>query len=109
MAANREGLLLTYGPAEALSKYADDMVLLAHSIKALQTLIDICFKFAGENNILYNETSYPLRFVLILNPCSLKLALHRRSGVASKIKISGSKNFHTKYLKLGICFRNIFS
>ena len=36
--------------------YADDMVLLAPPIKALQTLIDICFKFAGENDILYNET-----------------------------------------------------
>ena len=32
------------------------MVLLAPSIKALQTLTDICFKFAGENDIVYNET-----------------------------------------------------
>ena len=36
--------------------YAEDMVLLAPSIKALQTLINLCFKFAGENDILYNET-----------------------------------------------------
>ena len=36
--------------------YADDMVLLAPSTKALQTLIDVCFKIPGENNILYNET-----------------------------------------------------
>ena len=36
--------------------YADDMVLLAPSTKVLQTLIDICFKCAGENDILYNET-----------------------------------------------------
>ena len=32
------------------------MVLLAPSIKALETLIVICYKFAGENVILYNET-----------------------------------------------------
>ena len=32
------------------------MILHAPSIKALQTLIDICFKFTGENDILYNET-----------------------------------------------------
>ena len=36
--------------------YADDMVLLAPSIKALLTLIDMCFKFAFENDILSNET-----------------------------------------------------
>ena len=36
--------------------YADAMDLCAPSIKALQTLIDVCFKFAGENDILYNET-----------------------------------------------------
>ena len=34
----------------------NDVVLLAHSIKAIQTLIDICFKFEGENDIFYNET-----------------------------------------------------
>ena len=32
------------------------MVLLAPSIKALQTLIDLCSNFAGENEILYNKT-----------------------------------------------------
>ena len=36
--------------------YADEIVLLAPSIKALQTLIDMCFKFAGDNDILYDET-----------------------------------------------------
>ena len=36
--------------------YADEMVLLAPSIKAVQTLNDISFKFAGENDIMYNET-----------------------------------------------------
>ena len=32
------------------------MELLSPSIKAVQTLIDICFQFAGENGILCNET-----------------------------------------------------
>ena len=36
--------------------YADNRVLLAPSIKALQILIDMCFKITGENDILYNET-----------------------------------------------------
>ena len=36
--------------------HADDMVLLVPSIKALPTLIGICFKSAGQNEILYNET-----------------------------------------------------
>ena len=36
--------------------HADDMVLLAPSIKALQTKIDMCFKFVGEIDLLYHET-----------------------------------------------------
>ena len=35
--------------------YVDDMVLLAPSIRALQTLIDICFKFVDENDLLYKK------------------------------------------------------
>ena len=31
-------------------------MLLAPSLTALQTLIDLCFNFAVENDILYNET-----------------------------------------------------
>ena len=32
------------------------MVLLASSLKGPQSLIALCFKFPGENDILYNET-----------------------------------------------------
>ena len=32
--------------------YADDMALLAPSLKAPQSLIDLCFKFASKNDIL---------------------------------------------------------
>ena len=34
--------------------YADDVVLLAPSAKALQKLLDVCSEYALENNVLYN-------------------------------------------------------
>ena len=36
--------------------YADDMVLMAPSIKALQALINTCASFASDNDILYNTS-----------------------------------------------------
>ena len=36
--------------------YADDLVLLAPSIRVLQTLIDMCCKYADDNDITYNTT-----------------------------------------------------
>ena len=45
------------GDCANLITYADDMVLLVPSIKALENLKDMCFNFVGENDILYNETN----------------------------------------------------
>ena len=34
--------------------YADDMVILAPSVRALQKLLDVCFAFAIDHDIVYN-------------------------------------------------------
>ena len=36
--------------------YADDMVLLAPTITALQTLLEVCRAYAGPHDIVYNST-----------------------------------------------------
>ena len=36
--------------------YADDMVLLAHTATALQTLLEVCPPYAGPHDIVYNTT-----------------------------------------------------
>ena len=36
---------------------ADDMVLLAHKVTALQTLLEVCRSYAGPHSIVYNKKS----------------------------------------------------
>ena len=54
--------------------YADDMVLIAPSVRALQTLLDICSSYALSHDILYNtEKSFcmivwPKRFLFKFRP-----------------------------------------
>ena len=36
--------------------YADDIVLLAPKVTALQTLLEVCSKYAGSHDIVYNIT-----------------------------------------------------
>ena len=36
--------------------YADDMVLLAPNVTALQTLLEVCRAYAGPHDIVYNTT-----------------------------------------------------
>ena len=36
--------------------YADDMVLLATTVTALQTLLEVCGVYAGPHDIVYNTT-----------------------------------------------------
>ena len=38
--------------------YADDMVLLAPTVTALQTLLEICRAYAGPHDIVYNTTKH---------------------------------------------------
>ena len=49
--------------------YADDTVILAPSPDALQKLIDICFKFADNNEMVVNEKK---TYVMCVKPKSLK-------------------------------------
>ena len=49
--------------------YADDTVILAPSPDALQKLIDICFKFADNNEMVVNEKK---PYVMCVKPKSLK-------------------------------------
>ena len=37
--------------------YADDTVLLAPTVTALQTLLEVCRAYAGPHDIVYNESS----------------------------------------------------
>ena len=39
-----------------LLSYADDMVLLAPTITALRTLLEVCHAYAGPHDIVYNTT-----------------------------------------------------
>ena len=39
-----------------LLSYADDMVLLAPTVTALQTLLEVCRAYAGPHHIVYNTT-----------------------------------------------------
>ena len=39
-----------------LLSYADDMVLLAPTVRALQTLLEVCRAYAGPHDIAYNTT-----------------------------------------------------
>ena len=36
--------------------YVDDMVLLAHTVTALQTLFEVCHAYAEPHDIVYNST-----------------------------------------------------
>ena len=36
--------------------YADDMVLLAPTVTAIQTLLEVCRAYAGPHDIVYNAT-----------------------------------------------------
>ena len=44
------------GPWLNSLSYADDMVLLAPTVTALQTLLEICRAYAGPHDIVYNTT-----------------------------------------------------
>ena len=35
--------------------YADDIVIFAPSVKGLQKMVDICYKYGNSNNIIFNE------------------------------------------------------
>ena len=44
--------------------YADDMVLLAPTVTALQTLFEVCRAYAGPHDIVYNTTKTVCMLVL---------------------------------------------
>ena len=44
------------GGAVNSQSYADDMVLLAPTVTALQTLLEVCHAYAGPHDIVYNTT-----------------------------------------------------
>jgi hypothetical protein len=60
--------------------YADDMVLLAPSLSALQELLDICGNFAQPNDIVYNTTK---TVCMLIRPKGPKYCL------AIEIKLNG--------------------
>jgi len=35
--------------------YADDLLLLSSSVSGLQYMLDICYKFGVENDIMFNQ------------------------------------------------------
>ena len=54
--------------------YADDMVIMAPSVRALQKLLDLCSEFANEHDIIYNTNKsvcmiiWPRRVQYIFEP-----------------------------------------
>ena len=44
--------------------YADDVILLAHSLIALRLMLNLCSQFAATNNLLFNPNSLSL---IVLN------------------------------------------
>ena len=71
--------------------YADDIVLMAPSVKGLQRLINVCEKYGVDYDILYNPTKSA---ILVVAPRGQKCSypVFRISGVAISIKN------HVKYL-----------
>ena len=52
--------------------YADDICLLAHSANAMQSLLDVCYDYGSDNDILFN----PIKSVYtIFKPKAYKLYL----------------------------------
>ena len=59
-------------------RYADDMVLLAPTVTALQTLLEVCHAYVGPHDIVYNTTK---RVCMMVRPkkswgrCSTRVRL----------------------------------
>lgn len=73
--------------------YADDMVLIAPHLTALQRLLDICYNFSRRRDIVYNETK---------SVCMLLKPRNSRVNYLTDVKLGNtSLNYVDEFLYLG--------
>ena len=70
--------------------YADDMVLLAPTVTALQTLLEVCRAYAGPHDIVYNTTK---TVCMLVRPKQSQVGTEQESG--SEMNLSSSRSFVT--------------
>ena len=80
------------------TEYADDMVLLAPTVTALQTLLEVCDAYAGPHDIVYNTTK---TVCMLVRP---KQSLGRFS---TRVRL-GNESFQNSIRKLTVSYSDTF-
>ena len=72
--------------------YADDMVLLAPTVTALPTLLEVCRAYAGPHDIVYNTTK--IVYILVPDQSNHRVGTQQESGSEMK-NLASSRSFVT--------------